>query len=93
MTALEPSRDEVQALSVVAFRCRRRDHEGLAAWNARTLGLSQAVCARGRVMVSTTRLPDPDGEVVAVRACVLSFRTHAETIAAAIEDITAAAGC
>ncbi len=84
--------DEPQ-LTVVAFRCRRREGETVQAWNERSLALGQAVCDRGRVQLSTTRLSDPEGYVVAVRACVLSFRTHAETITAAIEDITAAAGC
>ena len=43
--------------------------------------------------LSTTRLPHPEGEVVTVRAFVLSFRTHADRIALAIEDIRAAADC
>lgn len=80
-------------LSVVPFRPKRRDAEPLEAWNARSLALCEAVNARGRVYLSSTRLPHPEGEVVAVRACVLSFRTHAEQIGFAIEDITAAAGC
>lgn len=80
-------------LSVVPFRPQRRSAESLASWNARSMALCEAVNARGRVYLSTTRLPHPEGEVVAVRACVLSFRTHAEQIAFAIEDITAAADC
>ena len=38
-------------------------------------------------------VPHPEGDVVTVRPCVLSFRTHTEQIAMAIDDITAAAGC
>ena len=48
---------------------------------------------RGRVYMSTTRLPHAEGEVVTLRPCVLSFRTHADQIAMAIDDITAAADC
>jgi len=77
-------------LSIVPFRPKRRDAEALEAWNARSRALCEAVNARGRVYLSTTRLPHPEGEVLAVRACVLSFRTHAEQIGFAIEDITAA---
>lgn len=80
-------------LSVVPFRPNRRDAEPLEAWNARSLALCEAVNSRGRVYLSTTRLPHPEGEVVAVRACVLSFRTHDEQIGFAIEDIMAAADC
>lgn len=76
-------------LSVVPFRPRRHDGESLQAWNERALALCRDVNARGRVYLSTTRLPHPEGEAVAVRACVLSVRTHADQIAAAIEDITA----
>ncbi|MGH1344711.1 MAG: pyridoxal phosphate-dependent decarboxylase family protein [Nannocystales bacterium] len=80
-------------LTVVPFRPKRRDAEPLQTWNARSLALCEAVNACGRVYLSTTRLPHPEGEVVAVRACVLSFRTHSEQIGYAIEDITAAADC
>ncbi len=80
-------------LSVVPFRPQRRDGEPLEAWNRRTLALCEAVNARGRVYLSTTRLPHPQGEVATIRACVLSFRTHAEQIRFAIEDIVAAADC
>lgn len=82
--------DEPQ-LSVVPFRPRRRDGETLDAWSARAVALCKAVNDRGRVYMSTTRLPHPEGEVVTVRPCVLSFRTHAEQIAMAIDDIAAAA--
>ncbi len=84
--------DEPQ-LSVVPFRPRRRDGETLDAWSERASALCKVVNDRGRVYISTTRLPHPEGEVVTVRPCVLSFRTHAEHIAMAIDDITAAAGC
>lgn len=80
-------------LSVVPFRPIRRPGEDLATWSARALALCKAINARGRVYLSTTRLPHPEGEVVTVRACVLSFRTHADRIALAIEDIGASTGC
>ena len=80
-------------LSVVPFRPVRRDAEPLEAWNARSRALCETVNSRGRVYLSTTRLPHPEGQVVTVRACVLSFRTHAQQIGFAIEDITAAADC
>ncbi|MCR9160985.1 MAG: pyridoxal phosphate-dependent decarboxylase family protein [Nannocystaceae bacterium] len=84
--------DEPQ-LSVVPFRPRRRENEPLEAWSARTAALCKAINERGNVYMSTTRLPHPEGDVVTVRPCVLSFRTHTEQIAMAIDDITAAAGC
>ena len=80
-------------LSVVPFRPARRPGEHLETWSARAVALCKTINARGRVYLSTTRLPHPEGEVVTVRACVLSFRTHADRIALAIEDIRAAADC
>jgi len=80
-------------LTVVPFRTRRRHDEPLSAWNERTTALCRAVNGRGRVYLSTTLLPHPEGEVVTIRACILSFRTHADRIAMAIEDITMACDC
>jgi aromatic-L-amino-acid decarboxylase len=77
-------------LSIVAFRARRRRSEPIAAWNARNEAWMGAINARGRVLLSSTLLPTPDGPAFTLRACVLSFRTHADRIAALLEDAPAA---
>jgi aromatic-L-amino-acid decarboxylase len=81
-------------LSVVAFRLRRAAGEPVARWNERNAAFLAAVNGRGRVYVSSTSLPvqDSPGQwAYTLRACVLSFRTHAERIEAALEDVAAAA--
>jgi aromatic-L-amino-acid decarboxylase len=80
--------DEPQ-LSIVAFRARRAPGETLAAWNARNESWMDAINARGRVMVSSTLLETPEGPAFTPRACVLSFRTHRDRIAALLEDAPA----
>jgi aromatic-L-amino-acid/L-tryptophan decarboxylase len=65
-------------LTVVAFRAKALDDAGNRA-------LLAAVVARGRVALSGTVV---DGRFV-LRICVLCFRTHAERVAMAIEDIQA----
>jgi len=81
--------DEPQ-LSVVPFRLERRPGEGLPDWNRRNAALNEAINARGRVFLSSTLLPGPDGDIFTLRVCVLSFRTHARRIAQALEDVAAA---
>ncbi len=76
-------------LSVVAFRLRRRDGEALADWNARNARYLAAINARQRVCLSSTQLPVTDGSAFTLRVCVLSFRTHADRIEAAIADAAA----
>lgn len=73
-------------LSLFAFRARplgMKEGEDLDAYNRRLIA---AVNQRNRVMLT--------GAVVGgrffLRMCILSFRTHADRIAMAIEDITAA---
>ncbi len=78
-------------LSVVAFRLRRRPGQSGAEADAENAALLRAVASRGRVFLSSTRLPGPDGPRTTLRACVLSFRTHADRIEAACEDVAAAA--
>jgi len=78
-------------LSVVAFRLPRLGaEEPLDAWSARNRALLDAIHAHGRVYLSSTLLPVEDGDVFTLRACVLSFRTHADRIEAALEDVRAA---
>ncbi len=76
-------------LSIVTFRLPQ-DDEPLAAWNARNLAFLGAINERRRVHLSSTLLPTALGPAVTLRACVLSFRTHAEDIAHALEDIALA---
>jgi aromatic-L-amino-acid decarboxylase len=76
-------------LSVVAFRARRARGEGLAGWNRRNEAWMDAINARGRVLLSSTLLPCDDGGAFTLRACVLSFRTHADRIRALLEDAPA----
>ena len=74
-------------LTVVAFRLRRRPGESLVTWNARSAALLQAINARRRVYLSSTALPVVDGPAFTLRACVLSFRTHARHVEACVEDV------
>lgn len=78
-------------LSVVAFRARRGAGESLAAWNARSEALLDAVNARGRVWLSSTLLDAADGPAFTLRACVLSFRTHVDRVDALVADVARAA--
>jgi aromatic-L-amino-acid decarboxylase len=78
-------------LSVVAFRLARRTAEPLADWNRRNAALQAGINRRARVYLSSTRLPVADGAAFTLRVCVLSFRTHAERIEAALEDLAASA--
>lgn len=73
--------DEPQ-LSIVAFRARRGADETPAAWNARNEAWMAAINASGHVLLSSTLLPSVEGPVFTLRACVLSFRTHADRIEA-----------
>ncbi len=82
--------DEPQ-LSVVPFRLRRRADEPLTAYNDRNAAFCEAINARGRVYLSSTRLPSDEGPVLTLRACVLSFRTHADRMELAARDIASAA--
>lgn len=83
--------DEPQT-STVAFRLPRRPGEALEAWNVRNQAFLNAINERRRVYLSSTLMPVPDGAAVTLRLCILSFRTHADRIDAAVEDIAAAAG-
>lgn len=78
-------------LSTVPFRLRRTPGEALDAWNGRNARWLAAINDRARVYLSSTTLPVPDGAAFTLRVCVLSFRTHADRIDAALEDIAAAA--
>jgi aromatic-L-amino-acid decarboxylase len=76
-------------LSIVAFRARRGRGEPLAAWNARNEAWMDAINASGHVLLSSTLLPSAEGPLFTLRACVLSFRTHADRIGALLEDAPA----
>jgi aromatic-L-amino-acid/L-tryptophan decarboxylase len=79
-------------LSTVAFRVRRRSGETLDAWNARSEALLEAINARGHVWLSSTLLDTAEGPAFTLRACVLSFRTHADRIDALVADAALALG-
>ncbi|MCG8554747.1 MAG: pyridoxal-dependent decarboxylase [Proteobacteria bacterium] len=74
-------------LTTVAFRLRRRPSETLDAYNARNAAWLSAINARGRVFLSSTRLPGPDGMLLTLRVCILSLRTHQERVDACLEDL------
>jgi aromatic-L-amino-acid decarboxylase len=84
-------------LSVVPFRLEPPGVTG-AARDEMNRDLLRRIVARGRVWISGTNLPPPgtgaEGgrpEGWVLRFCVLSFRTHADRIEAALEDVRAAA--
>ena len=79
-------------LSLTAFRLVREPGEALAGWNQRNRAWLGAVNARQRVHLSSTLLPVGDGQAFTLRACVLSFRTHARQIEEALADLAAALG-
>lgn len=72
-------------LSIVAFALRREgaSDEAIAGANKETRDLLEEVNRRQRVHLTGTML----GERFAIRISILSFRTHHEHVAAAIEDI------
>jgi aromatic-L-amino-acid decarboxylase len=72
-------------LSIVAFRLRRPglDERALTALNRDLLA---RVNARARVHLTSTML----GGRFAIRICVLSFRTHADRVQEALDDLNAA---
>jgi aromatic-L-amino-acid decarboxylase len=69
-------------LSLVAFRANRAEWDVEAA-NTANKALLERINARKRVYLTGTRL----GNRFVLRLCVLSFRTHAEAIRMALEDI------
>lgn len=77
-------------LSVVPFRVRRAPGESLERWNHRNRALMREINARGRVFLSSTKLPVDDGMAFTNRICVLSFRTHRDHIDACLDDLGAA---
>ena len=79
-------------LTVVPFRLQRRDGEALTTWNARSAALLQAINEHRRVYLSSTALPVADGLAFTLRACVLSFRTHARQVDACVADVERALG-
>lgn len=74
-------------LSVIAFRLPREPGESLERANERNRRWLAAINGRRRVYLSSTTLPSSEGPVVTLRACVLSFRTHAEHIERALADL------
>lgn len=74
-------------LTVVPFRLRRQPGEPGVALDGRTAAWLRAINERGRVFLSSTTLPTAHGPALTLRACVLSFRTHAADIERALEDV------
>jgi aromatic-L-amino-acid decarboxylase len=74
-------------LSLFAFRLAREPGETDERADARNRGLLREINRRQRVFVTGTKV---HGRFV-VRACILSFRTHADRIAMFVEDVRAAA--
>lgn len=72
-------------LSTVAFRRPPRLGEAAAATDRRNEELLKRINDSGRVFLSTTRLPASEGPLLTLRACILSFRTHAAEVAALLE--------
>jgi aromatic-L-amino-acid decarboxylase len=81
-------------LSTVAFRLKRRPRETMSDWNDRNRRWNADINARDRVFLSSTNLDVPGEEVAAftLRVCVLCFRTHADRIDMALEDVLATSG-
>jgi aromatic-L-amino-acid/L-tryptophan decarboxylase len=78
-------------LSVVPFRLKRDLSEPLSTWNRRNASFLAGINERRRVFLSSTQLPVEDGLAFTLRVCLLSFRTHEDRVARALEDVAAAA--
>ena len=79
-------------LSLSTFRLRRRLDETVEAWNERNAAWLESINARGSAYLSSTMLPlraKPDTTAYTLRACILSFRTHADRIDDLLRDIAA----
>jgi glutamate/tyrosine decarboxylase-like PLP-dependent enzyme len=74
-------------LSTVAFRLARAEGESLPSWNARNVGLVDAINASGRVFLSKTSLPVADGQAQTLRMCALSYRCSERDIDACLEVV------
>lgn len=74
-------------LSTVPFRLRREPHESQAAHDARNAAWLHAINGCGRVFLSSTALPTAHGPAFTLRACILSFRTHAVQVDHALHDV------
>lgn len=74
-------------LTVVPFRLRREPDEPAHAHDSRNAAWLRAINERGRVFLSSTTLPTADGPALTLRACILSFRTHADRVDQALEDV------
>jgi aromatic-L-amino-acid decarboxylase len=91
---LGPDMIEVVAapqLSVVPFALPRRAKEPLSDWNRRNDAMLKAINGRGRSTISSTLLPDKDGDRLVARACILSHRTDQASVDRLIEDISTVA--
>lgn len=77
-------------LTVVAFRLTRLVGEPLNRWNARNVAFLEKLNRDGTVILSSTNLPLAAEQVLTLRACVLSYRTHGSDIRALLEAIRSA---
>ncbi|MGB1698778.1 MAG: pyridoxal phosphate-dependent decarboxylase family protein [Nannocystaceae bacterium] len=80
---------ESPQLSTVAFRRPPRPGETSEDTDRRNAELLQTINKSGRVFLSTTRLPVAGGSLLTLRACFLSFRTHAREVTALLEVLGA----
>jgi hypothetical protein len=78
-------------LSIVSFRVRRIPGEAIDAWNDRNMTFLKRINATGRTILSSTWLPSGNEKVLAIRACILSYRTHAKDVENCLDDIRLAA--
>lgn len=74
-------------LSAVAWRLLPRTGESRGETDARNAAWLARINARARVHLSSTRLPVGPHHAFTLRACVLSFRTHAPRIDACLQDL------
>ena len=82
--------DEPQ-LSVVPFRLRVRPGESVSSHDGRNRQWLAAINEQANVHLSSTSLPVQGTEVLTLRACVLSFRTHRPRIDALLRDAASTA--
>ena len=75
-------------VSICAFRLSRRAGESLGDWNGRNAAWLAEVNRGSRVYLSSTTLPNGDGEDVAtLRVCVLGARTHEEHVDECLSEL------
>jgi aromatic-L-amino-acid/L-tryptophan decarboxylase len=74
-------------LSIVAFRLPGRAGEPPSEWSERNRAWLARVNDRRRIHLSSTMLDVPDGRVLTLRVCILSFRTDRRWVDIAIREL------